>query len=252
VASTTVNRPVSARLVAFSVLEPNSAVEMIVRRLGEAIGAGVLVRGERLPSETELADQLGVAPMTVRQALAILREAGFIETRRGRQGGSFVRDDAEEAISRISVDDHVLTLSHLRDLTDWRRAVSGEAAWLAAERADTADVEALRQADRATHELLPTFESYRIADGRLHVLIAELSRSPRLVVAETQIQATLSAFVMALPRTATATKLSDDQHRPVVRAIAGGRPAAARKAMIDHVEATYEWVIGLRLGHLNP
>ncbi len=70
------------------------AVERIVRRIGEAIGAGLLAPGERLPAESDLAAQLDVAPMTLRQALAILREAGFIETRRGRSGGSFVRPDA--------------------------------------------------------------------------------------------------------------------------------------------------------------
>ena len=59
-------------------------------RIGEAIGSGVLEPGERLPSEGELAARLAVAPMTLRQALAILRDAGFVETRRGRGGGSFV------------------------------------------------------------------------------------------------------------------------------------------------------------------
>ena len=43
-------------------LQAEGAVEQIVRRLGEAIGAGVLAPGERLPSEVELAAQLGVAP----------------------------------------------------------------------------------------------------------------------------------------------------------------------------------------------
>ena len=86
-------KSVTARDVALAPLQAEGAVEQIVRRLGEAIGAGVLAPGERLPSELELAAQLGVAPMTLRQALQILRDAGFVETRRGRTGGSFVRDD---------------------------------------------------------------------------------------------------------------------------------------------------------------
>ena len=81
-------------------LQAEGAVERIVRRIGEAIGAGLLEPGERLPAEADLAAQLDVAPMTLRQALAILRDAGFIETQRGRSGGSFVRPDAPGRSSR--------------------------------------------------------------------------------------------------------------------------------------------------------
>jgi GntR family transcriptional regulator, transcriptional repressor for pyruvate dehydrogenase complex len=243
---------VVARHAVFGPVGPNTAVDLIVRRLGEAIGSGVLERGERLPNEIEVAEQMGVAPMTVRQALAILREAGFIETRRGRHGGSFVREDAEDAIDRIQIDDAVVSQGQLRDLTDWRRAVSGEAAYLAAERCTTDDARALVVAQRAAHAALAKPEVYRLADGRLHVFIAELSRSQRLVSAETQVQATLSNFLAALPRTATATRLSDDQHDNIIRAISEHRPDAARAATMEHIEATYGWVIGLRLGHLTP
>ena len=78
--------------VALGPARPEGAVEQIVRRVGEAIGAGILEPGAQLPPEAELAARLQVAPMTLRQALAVLRSAGFIETRRGRGGGSFVRE----------------------------------------------------------------------------------------------------------------------------------------------------------------
>jgi len=122
-------------------LRPKGAVEQIVRRIGEAIGAGLLAPGERLPAEQDLAARLDVAPMTLRQALAILREAGFIETRRGRSGGSFVRPDAPASVAAPQASPP--SASTLRELTDWRRAVSGEAAALAADRRTGADVDRL-------------------------------------------------------------------------------------------------------------
>ena len=60
-------------------------------RVGQAIQLGLLTDGEQLPPETEFAAQLGVSAMTLREALAMLRQQGLVETRRGRTGGTFVR-----------------------------------------------------------------------------------------------------------------------------------------------------------------
>src|SRR3954463_7161808 len=76
-----------ARDLLLAPIEPAGAGEQVVRRTGEASGAGVLAPGERLPGQVELAETLGVARMTLRQALAVLEDAGLLEIRRGRTGG---------------------------------------------------------------------------------------------------------------------------------------------------------------------
>src|SRR2546423_9746233 len=80
-----------ARDVVFSPVADGAVVEQTVRRLGEAIGLGLIEVGERLPPEAELATRLAIAPMTLREALRILREAGYLETRRGRGRGTSFR-----------------------------------------------------------------------------------------------------------------------------------------------------------------
>ncbi|QUY63721.1 GntR family transcriptional regulator [Gulosibacter molinativorax] len=54
------------------------------------IALGSIAVGERLPTEIELAAEFGVAVATLRKSLAVLRENGIVETRRGRGGGTFV------------------------------------------------------------------------------------------------------------------------------------------------------------------
>ena len=240
----------SARDTVFAPLQVEGAVERIVRRLGEAIGSGVLAPGERLPPEAELAERLDVAPMTLRQALAILRDAGYVETRRGRGGGSFVVEDLAAPLGRAR---RVPTAAELRDLVDWRRAVGGEAAYLAAERADAAtrrriaDAAALAEAAAAG-----PFVEYRLADSGFHLAVAEASQSPRLVTAEAAVQAEVGEILGALPGNASteAVRASTRGHDPILEAIAAGRAAEARDAMAAHVEATYDWIVGLRLGRL--
>ncbi|MEZ5190030.1 MAG: winged helix-turn-helix domain-containing protein [Schumannella sp.] len=101
----------SASAVVFAPLDGSGRAELVERRLTDAIVLGLLADGERLPSESDMAKRLGVATVTAREALESLRLKGLVETRRGRDGGSFVtagRDrtravlDAGSARSRAS------------------------------------------------------------------------------------------------------------------------------------------------------
>src|SRR5690606_821236 len=79
----------------FQPIGDEGRAELVERRLVDAIQRGHLRAGERLPAESELARSFGVAPVTVREALLAVRGRGLIVTRRGRNGGSFVADDAD-------------------------------------------------------------------------------------------------------------------------------------------------------------
>ncbi|WUO44122.1 winged helix-turn-helix domain-containing protein [Streptomyces sp. NBC_00285] len=67
------------------------------------IRAGKLHPGARLPAERDLAQEYGVAYLTVRRAAQVLRDRGLIETVHGR--GTFVADPVPQAAGDASVDD---------------------------------------------------------------------------------------------------------------------------------------------------
>lgn len=238
---------IRARDVVFSPLATEGAVEQIVRRLGEAVGSGVLAAGERLPAEPELAAQLGVAPMTLRSALAILREAGVVETRRGRGGGSFVRTDPPAVLVPGA---EPPSRAQLRELTDWRRAISGEAAALAAERATDRSIAELREADAATVGAVADVAAFRLCDARFHLAVAEASGSRRLVAAEAALQTEVGDVLRFVPGPRLARAASQAGHGPIVDAIAQSDAPVARAATERHVEGTFDWFVGLRLGRL--
>jgi len=73
------------------------AYAQIEDRVAEAIAAGDLKAGDRLPPERDLAGQLGVSRMTLRQALQTLERRGLVRRTVGRHGGTFV---AEPKIER--------------------------------------------------------------------------------------------------------------------------------------------------------
>jgi DNA-binding transcriptional regulator YhcF (GntR family) len=137
----------ATRAVVFSPLDGSGRAELVEQRLTDAIVAGVLRDGERLPSESELARSLGVAVVTAREALVALRDKGLVRTRRGRDGGSFVTHDRDAAARMI--DDRVRSLSRieLRDLSLHYAAIAGMAAEIAADRASEDDLTSLVEID---------------------------------------------------------------------------------------------------------
>jgi DNA-binding FadR family transcriptional regulator len=238
----------AARAVVFSPLAGQGLVEQAVRRIGEAIGLGLLEVGERLPPEGQLALRFGIAPMTLRQALSILREAGYVETRRGRGGGTFVRRAVPPApVNAASARLRSLTVDDVRDLTDFRRLVAGAGAALAAERASRTEIEELRSLVVQMADP-PPFADFRRADSRFHLTIASAARSQRLAAAETQLQAELSDLLALIPHPPEALRHSNGQHRAVLEAITRREPEAARKLMETHVDGTGDFLVGLRLG----
>ncbi|HET6505300.1 MAG TPA: GntR family transcriptional regulator [Baekduia sp.] len=199
--------------------------ELIARRLGDAIRLGLIADGERLPAESELAARFGVSPVTLREALTLLREQGLVTTRRGRGGGSFVHApaDAHEPLRRFSV-------SELRDLGDQRAAILSAAAGLAAQRADPEEIRHLR-------ELLER----RRADAELAIAVAAAAQSPRLTHEEARLRSELGDLLRL-------GDVEDDAlPRALVEAIAKRRPARAREVAARLVAAETERLIALRL-----
>jgi GntR family transcriptional regulator, transcriptional repressor for pyruvate dehydrogenase complex len=143
------------------------------------------------------------------------------------------------------------TRAELRELTDWRRAVSGEAAALAAERAEAEERVAIAEAAAVVESAVGRFAAFRLADARFHIAIAEAARSRRLVAAESQIQVETAEMLRFVPGPRLARAVSQAGHDPIVNAVLAGDAAAAHAAMTRHVEGTYDWVVGLRLG-LRP
>ncbi|WP_308466227.1 FadR/GntR family transcriptional regulator [Rathayibacter soli] len=159
--------------------------DQITGRLAQAIRLGLILDGERFPPEADLARRLGVAPVTLREALAILRERGLVVTRRGRDGGTFAHMPVDSDLSLPPPRLAEFSTHDLRELGDYRRAISGMAAYLAAERALPDEIEALDvQLERLRVAANPA--ERRRADAQLWVVIAAASQSARLTREEQQ------------------------------------------------------------------
>ena len=223
-----------------SLLRPvrdGNAFETAVERLVRTIKLGVIPDGERLPPERDLALALQVGRTTLREALEALRQAGYVETRRGRGGGTFVTYNGTAGV-RDATEIARAMGNRLHDALDFRRVVEPGAAALAASRqlspADrTALVAALDACASASQD-----RAMRGADSRLHLMIAGLAGSDLLLAAVVDVQLRVGELLAAIPVLRRNIAHSNAQHAEIVNAILAGDPAHARRAMEAHCDGT--------------
>lgn len=217
----------------FAPLDSEGRAAAVARRLGDSIALSMLPDGSPLPPEADLAERYGVATVTVREALAELRAAGLIRTRRGRGGGSFVCAPADGGRAALTARLRETSMSEWRDLVDYYGVVAGGSAALAAERADDGDVARLRAlADR---DGVGGVRDLARHEGQFHLDLAATAHSARLTREEVALQGELGPVLWSAHALVGAAEQIRHGHQAVVAAVATTDPAAARQAMHHHI-----------------
>jgi len=227
----------------FGPVRSQTAFEETVDRLGTAIKLGLLPPGSRLPAERELCARLGIARSTLRQALTALAQSGHVFATRGRRGGTFVSDPLPPADPPSPE-----MLAQWRDTCDQRLAVELGVAVLAAERAERSDLDALDDVAATLDGALEDFAAYRQADIRLHVGLAEATRSTRLVQSMTEVQGAMTDLIAYLAHPPEVLASSNAQHRLLLAAVRERDAMRAVRVMSEHLRGTEHVLAGLLPG----
>jgi DNA-binding FadR family transcriptional regulator len=211
-------------------VRPGNAFEDTVGRLLQTIRLGVLQPGESLPPERELAARLGVSRDTVREAIKSLSDAGYLVSRRGRYGGTFLADE----LPRHTEDVPGVTRAEIDDALRLREILEVGAARMAAHRTlSAAEREVLWSRLADVRGAAP--DDYRRLDSRLHLAIAEAAGSPSLVPLVAENRMRLNGLLDQIPLLPRNIAHSDEQHESIVMAILAGDGDGAATAMRAHV-----------------
>ena len=225
--------------MAISKVKKRNIGEEVYAQLEEAILSGDWPPGYKLPSETDLAEQMGVSRVTIRGALGRLSGLHLIERRQG--DGTFVRE-----LDGAQVAEKILPLaafgSHdLKDLMEFREIFEGEVAYLAAKRATAEDVKALK-AIYATH--MKATDPLRMAeyDMKLHFLLAKISGNALLA----QIYDTFRPLFSNSMNMIVSKMGNGDAryyHGALIEAIEAHDADRARELMREHIHRTFKAVV---------
>jgi GntR family transcriptional repressor for pyruvate dehydrogenase complex len=205
------------------------------------ISTGALQPGDRLPSEAELAVQLGASRNTAREAIRALVTARVLDVRRG--DGTFVTSLRPELLlDGISFAADLLQTDFSLELVAVRRILEGAATGLAAQRMDDvvrAELRACLQQMRAaeSHDVVVQF------DTRFHSIIAAASGNATLASMLGGVSSqTIRARVWRGDIDQSAIARTIQQHEDILAALVAGDTVLAESAAVLHVATTEAWL----------
>jgi GntR family transcriptional regulator, transcriptional repressor for pyruvate dehydrogenase complex len=225
----------------------------VTEQLKQSILLGHFKSGEKLPSERELAEQFQVSRVAIREALRTLENSGFVTTRQGVTGGTFVTELTFQQLSNAFLDLFLAEKITIPELYQVRLLVEPEVARLAAQRITPEYAERLKACLKAEEEPSPTLPEDLDKKTAVHFVLAEMCGNRFLEG--------LVRSAMSLTRKVIETAHPDrppymhppGMHRPVIKAVlaadAGTAAAAMRKHAIQFGKILMEMELAFRRKH---
>ena len=217
----------------FAKIRVEPAYRKVATALTARITGGSLGLGERLPSELELARQLGVHRSTVREALRELESSGLLRRERGSKLMMVSRPDPEQVASGVS---RALALHHATVAEVWETMtlIEPPVAEIAARRRDAAALAALAavvaaaEDERVSHAAAQAADFFRALAAATGNSVLSLTQEPLLRLLDSSLRRLIEAVPQSRSRIAVA-------QRRILAAIEAGDAAAARNWCEKHI-----------------
>jgi DNA-binding FadR family transcriptional regulator len=219
---------------------PTAAAE-VADRLITAIAIGEYLPGERLPAERELAQILDVSRSTVREAVGRLLAVGIVDIRRGRQGGTYVRESwtgaSAEAVRRTLLP----RWTEMEQLFDLRCLVEGMIARVAAQRRTGEDIERMRGA-LGGYASAQTQRQEHAADIAFHQAVVAATRNSQIAALRRDLLTRVSLGFPVEPYDGAPAvyRRALGEHTALYEAIAAGNAERAGQIAQSHFSITNE------------
>ena len=212
-------------------MEKQTLGEITAQKLVRMIQERGYVPGDKLPTEMELSEVLGVGRNTVREALRILMSRNIVTVRQG--SGTFVSEKngiPDDPLGFSMVDD---TRKLTKDLLQVRLILEPPIAALAAQNAEPEDIAQLEEILLEVEALIRSRGDYAEMDSRFHAQIAACSHNTVMSNLVPVITDGVRVFASAVRETEYDQTLAS--HRAIFEAIRDGKAVEAKQAMYFHL-----------------
>lgn len=219
-----------------SVTRESTLTERTRQQVEGLIVDGALKAGDRLPSEKELTEKLGVSKTVVREAIRTLAAKGLVEVRAG--SGTYVRDfglDVMKEPMSLLLKSRALKVEDIREV---REVLEVKIAGLAAERAQADDIEAMTGTIRSLSKRKLTSTEFAEIDVAFHNCLAAAANNPLFTaLADSLNEVMIEVRVQAFGVLGEARSVRDAifYHSRILERVKARDPDGARRAMEEHL-----------------
>jgi GntR family transcriptional repressor for pyruvate dehydrogenase complex len=220
-----------------SPIKNTKVYEQVIEQIKGMIAEGTLKKGDQLPSERDLGEQLHVSRTSIREALRAMEIIGIIECKQG--GGNFVRENFENNLFEPLSMMFMLEKGDPMEIIELRKIIEVETVALAATRITKEEIESIgkiiEELKHSTNE-----DSAVKIDKRFHYEIAKASKNSLIISILNAISSLMDAYIKDA-RTKILVEESNrvllaDQHEKVYLALKKHNAAEAVEAMKQHLD----------------
>jgi GntR family transcriptional repressor for pyruvate dehydrogenase complex len=210
----------------------------VVNQIEGQILNGDCQAGDKLPSESDLAEQAGISRRAIRDALKILETKGLIEVRKG-SGAYVARNDYEFYLASI-MDNVRSYLSDARaslvNILQFRILIEGSAVAYLAKKQDPDRLDTLKDNLETQQKALTNKNAdlYNKVHLEFHAALVEGLGNPIINMLYEQVSLLIRDRMMLISHDFSVMENSISEHKEIVDRIADGDPGAAQEALDDH------------------
>lgn len=222
-------------------IHSSKVFERVAEQIEKRILDGELRKGDRLPTERELAEQFRVSRTAVREAMKILAQKGLVDMRPGR--GTIVIDGASAAMQNSIGLMMKLKLGEIGgsdSLVEFRTILEIEIAALAAARTTEKEISVMRMAIDSMDQSLNDADAFIAADNIFHEALAQATQNALIIILINSIVNLLSEQRKQIFEVEGGPQRGQIHHRRILESIIRRDPEAARAAMRSHLQQVRE------------
>jgi GntR family transcriptional repressor for pyruvate dehydrogenase complex len=208
--------------------------DQIRDELKRMILEGELKRGVKLPTEEQLAGQLTVSKVTLREALRNLETDGLIEKRRGTRGGSFVACPGTEKMGEWVINYFRIGMITPEELVDFRQTLEPALVALAAERRTDKDLRAIKAVIDEIEKGIRRGKASTPKAVEFHRLIGEACHNRLISMVMEALVKVFEEILAKIPLTLEDATYDLKHCKKIYGYLVQGRKKKAQDLMVDH------------------
>ncbi len=217
----------------FKPIKQTRVSEEVTEQIKQSILLGDFKAGDKLPTERELVEEFQVSRVAIREALRSLENTGFVATRQGAGGGTYVIDLSFENLTNVFLDLFLADKISIPEMFHVRVLIEPEVARLAAMRITPESAkkleEILKKEELPVKSLFDDIEIKTMA----HFFLAEICGNHFLeALVKSLMRVTRRVIEVVNPNTLSMHPAG--MHRPIVEAVIAGKPDESADAMRKH------------------